>query len=260
MKGTVVVGVDGTPAGLEALGAAADEAIMRSSTLLIAHASEASPPDTGPAAVTEAVARARDRSEVLRIRTCVEGEPAGAYLSRLSGSAELVVVGRSESSGLTGLLAGSVSTYVATHARCPVLVVPADTALTQAPENPGTIIVGVDPDHSAEASVGFAVEEAALRQVDVRIVIAASGLSDARHSRAAQVVDEWESSRPAIVLHAEQVGLPPDEALIAASEEAGLLVIGTRAHDGRLGHVGRAMLRYAFCPVAIVRTPDGAAH
>lgn len=260
MNGTVVVGVDGTPAGLDALDVATDEAIRRSRTLLIAHASDVSSPDTGPAAVMEAAARAHDRSDVLRIQTCCEAEPAGPYLTRLSGSAALLVVGSSQFSGLIGLLAGSVSAYVAAHARCPVLVVPADSALTQAPESPGTIVVGVNPDHPAEAGLDFAIEEAALRQVDVRIVIATSGFSDAQRSRATQLVDEWESSRPAIALHAEQVDLPPDQALIAASEEAGLLVIGTCAHTDRLGHVGRAILRRAFCPVAMVRTPTGAAR
>jgi nucleotide-binding universal stress UspA family protein len=256
MNGTVVVGVDGTPAGLDALDAATDEALRRSSTLLIAYASDVSSPGTGPAVVMEAAARAHGRSRALRVETCSEAGPAGPYLVRLSGSAALLVVGSSESSALVGLLTGSVSAYVAAHARCPALIVPADSALIEAPENPGTVVVGVSPDHPAEASIDFAVENAGLRQVDVRIVIATSGLSDAQRSHATQLVDEWESSRPIIAFHAEQVDLPPDEALIAASEEAGLLVIGTSAHGGRLGHVGRTMLKHAFCPVAFVPNPD----
>lgn len=260
MNGTVVVGVDGTPADQDALDVATDEALRRSSTLLIAHASDVSSPGTGPAAVTNAAARARERSTALRIETCGEAEPAGPYLVRLSRSAALLVVGSSESSGLVGLLSGSVSAYVAAHARCPVLVVPADSALTQAPESPGTIVVGISPDHPAEASIDFAVEAATLRHVDVRVVIATSGLSDTQRSHATRLVDEWESARPAIAFHAEQVDLPPDEALISASEEAGLLVIGPCAHGGRLGRVGRTMLKHAFCPVAIVPTPDEAAH
>jgi nucleotide-binding universal stress UspA family protein len=165
MNGTVVVGVDGTPADLDALDAATDEALRRSSTLLIAHASDVSSPGTEPAAVMNAAARARGRSKSLRIKTCSEAGPARPCLVRLSGSAALLVVGSSESSGLVGLLTGSVSAYVAAHARCPVLVVPADSALTQAPESPGTIVVGVSPDRAAEASIDFAVENATLRHV-----------------------------------------------------------------------------------------------
>jgi nucleotide-binding universal stress UspA family protein len=264
MNGTVVVGVDGTTTSLDALDVAIDEALRRSSTLLIAHASETPSPRTGSAVVRDAAARARERSDALEIQTRCQAGPAGRYLTGLSESAVLLVVGSSELSGLAGLLAGSVSVYVAAHARCPVLVVPVDSALRQAPESPGTIVVGVDPCHSPQASIDFALEEATLRQVDVQVVIAASGLSDADRAHAAELAcewnHEWASARPARAAHAEQVDLPPEEALVAASEEAGLLVLGSRAQGDRLGSVGGAMLKHAFCPVAIVPALTGAAR
>ena len=59
-----------------------------------------------------------------RLRTEVrEGAPAGVLVAE-SGSADLVVVGRSGRNELAGVLLGSVGLPVAEHAKCPVLVVP----------------------------------------------------------------------------------------------------------------------------------------
>jgi nucleotide-binding universal stress UspA family protein len=53
----------------------------------------------------------------------VEGAP-GPNLVIESKGAALIVVGRRGHSGLARLMMGSVSRYVATHAACPVVVVP----------------------------------------------------------------------------------------------------------------------------------------
>lgn len=256
----VVVGVDGTPVGLDALDVAIDEAVRRRCTLRIAHAQDAPPLSPSSAddprnVVEDALAQARKRAPGLATETCHAPEPAGPYLSRLSGSSVLVVVGSRGLSGLTGLLAGSVSRYVAAHARCPVLIVPADSDLRQAPESPGTIVVGMSPRHPRTAGVEFALEEAALRQVHVRILIATPGLSSAERSRVEQIVCECGAAHPSVSLSADEVDLPPDEALISASEEAGLLVLGTRTRDGGLGSIGHKAIEHAFCPVVMIPAP-----
>ncbi|UWE10572.1 universal stress protein [Actinacidiphila bryophytorum] len=50
-------------------------------------------------------------------------------------------------------------------------------------------------------------------------------------------------------------------ALIAATAEADMVVVGTHPRQGRtgpeLGPVAQALLRHAHCPVAIVPAPPG---
>jgi hypothetical protein len=95
MNRIVVVGVDGAPTSLDAVDVAADEAVRRSCAFRIAHADDipSSSPDAPGIVVREATARARERSGGLEIQTCLGEGPAGPYLSRLSASAELLVVG-----------------------------------------------------------------------------------------------------------------------------------------------------------------------
>lgn len=57
--------------------------------------------------------------------TLVEGAAAPALLEAAQG-ADLVVVGSRGHGGFVGLLLGSVSQQVASHAACPVVIVPPD--------------------------------------------------------------------------------------------------------------------------------------
>jgi nucleotide-binding universal stress UspA family protein len=58
------------------------------------------------------------------IRQAIEGHPAEVLLGAATSS-DLLVVGYRGHGGFIGALLGSVSRHVVTHARCPVVVVPA---------------------------------------------------------------------------------------------------------------------------------------
>lgn len=148
--GTIVVGIDGSPQSLAALGFALAEARLRGARLVALHAwvlplTEAPGPfllevpgRAGPpleqlreelgreaerrlAAALDAVAG--EAGGVVVERRVVEG-PAAAALVEASEGADLLVVGSRGHGGLRGALLGSVGEQCARHARCPVAIVP----------------------------------------------------------------------------------------------------------------------------------------
>lgn len=147
MAGTIVVGVDGSAASLEALRWAAQEARLRGARVVALHAWTFVPAapigDPGMIAIPAGdlmgqleaeseAARAEladSIAEVLGAEPGVEVESrlteseAGEALVAESESADLVVVGSHGRSGFRAAILGSVSRHVVDHARCPVVVV-----------------------------------------------------------------------------------------------------------------------------------------
>lgn len=161
--GRVVVGVDGSEAGREALAFAADEARMRGATLEVVHVrprTPGAPTDShglqaefasaqvlqaavarDQEAMDEAETRARQAAENLVSRVLdqvdvqgidvetnvmVDRRPARRlveHVNRTVDDVELLVVGSRGLGELSGALLGSVSQACATHARVPVTVV-----------------------------------------------------------------------------------------------------------------------------------------
>jgi len=149
VPGTIVVGVDGSPASREALRWAAEEADLRGATLAAVWAWTFVPPaplaepgmipmpamdfpgalEAERAAVEEefasAIAEAFPQGPPQELeRKLVEGDPAHV-LEAEAQSADLVVVGSRGRSGIAAALLGSVSKHVVDHAACPVVVVKA---------------------------------------------------------------------------------------------------------------------------------------
>jgi len=136
--GAVVVGVDGSPASLEAASTAARAASARGAVLRLVHARPtiaepygrgAVPPLSDHAATDPAHRSARGVAERLREHhdgltvetTLVDDDPAHAILQAALG-AQLVVVGSRGLGAFRGMLLGSVSHEVLRDAACTVLV------------------------------------------------------------------------------------------------------------------------------------------
>ncbi len=138
--GTVVVGVDGSDGGQQALDVALAEAKLRGARLRVVTAWHMSTmaygtggmiPDVDPALFEEGASAALDtalaaldeRTTSVEIERVLRmGQPAEVLVEEARG-ADLLVVGSRGHGGFAGLLLGSVSHQCAMHASCPVLIV-----------------------------------------------------------------------------------------------------------------------------------------
>jgi nucleotide-binding universal stress UspA family protein len=142
----------------------------------------------------------------------------------------------------------------------------------------GLIVVGVDHSDGAKAALRFALEEATLRRATLRAVHAwqfdsfgfagvegyfpSSGadLSDLHHAAEDALeatVRETIPDAGEVTVERRAVEGAPGAVLVEASQEADLLVVGSRGHGGfaglLLGSVSQQCAQHAACPVVIVR-------
>lgn len=274
----VVVGVDGSPASLAALRWAARAAALRHRPLHVITSLNWPPlaapdgvgrswPSQGLAedgrwAVAETVALAGRLAPAVPVSGEVVNGLPGAVLAGESARAAVVVVGGRSAAGVAALLPGPVSGYLATHAECPVVVVPAgwDAAVAEHRR----IVVGVDGSEVANLAAGFAFEEAATRGVPL-VAVRAYGppgtgspveAAEAHRLHLARALARWTPAYPDVRVDGRVVAGPAADGLAAAATGAQLLVVGSRGLSGLrgllLGSVGIRLLHHAECPVAVV--------
>jgi nucleotide-binding universal stress UspA family protein len=281
----IVVGLDGSTESDAALRWAAHEAQRHGARLTVLHAHDPVQHayDTPLEEVYERglvhIAKVIVDSAVTEVRSLeptvwVHGETtstaAAAALIRASGTGAMVVVGSRGRGGFTGLLLGSVSQHVATHAAGPVVVVRA-----QPGQADGPVVVGVDESDGTGHALDVAFEEAALR--DAGIVVLHAYLPDVRTwgldllpevedeqvrrtielDRLNDIVEPWRKRFPAVDVEVAAVDGQAAARLIDASATARLMVVGSRGRGGftglLLGSVGLQLLHHAGCPVLIAR-------
>ena len=262
----VIVGIDGSVAGENALHWAAAEALHRAATLHVVHVGDVDdrPADTAGGAATgtapesalrtdipssyaeqllaDAIASAADSYPHVQVKAeLFDGHPA-RVLEELSGSAALVVVGTRGRNALTGLLLGSVSQRLAGRAGCPTVVV-SEQPLPDEPAAP--VVVGVSDSDAGLAALRLGCEEASLRGVEVRAIrsmaeteyligprmefqLDVKRWQDAQRHLLGACVGEVRGSFPDLTIRAELVGEPAHLALVEAAREAAVLVVGRR--------------------------------
>ncbi|QYC40923.1 Universal stress protein [Nonomuraea coxensis DSM 45129] len=270
----ILVGVDGSKAGLEAAGWAAREAALRDVPLTVAHAIPRWACETESGRLSEVAAwmreggrsvlraaeeQARREHAAIDLRTTfVPGDPRAALIEAAE-DAELLVVGSHGLGGVRGMLVGSVAYGVAGRAPCDVVVV-------REPASPpkGEIVAGVDGSPASSGVLEFAFAEARTRGLRLRVVHAQEypwyGLDPAaRDQDDLQVVKQkLAAQHPDVSFVEDVVHGHPAEVLRQASSGADLLVVGSRGHGALagmvLGSVSHALLHHALCPLAVVRT------
>jgi nucleotide-binding universal stress UspA family protein len=281
----IVVGVDGSAESDAALRWAAQEAQRHGAELTAVHAYEQdqlgirTPLENTHRHDLESIARAIVDSAVTEVQSVapavrVRGEAisgsAADCLIRAAESGATVVVGSRGRGGFAGLLLGSVSQQVATHATAPVVVV-RDGAGRQ----DGPIVVGVDEAEASDHVLAVAFEEASLRGAPVVVLHAyllgaeawgrdvPSGAEDEDLLRTTEsngldaIAAPWRDKFPTVQVDAVAVEGQAAAQLVEASAMAQLIVVGSRGRGGfaglLLGSVGLHLLHHASCPVLIVR-------
>lgn len=281
--GTIAVGVDGSEGATRALDWAAAEAGRTGAELTIVGAwsygghlgSVPAPDDEAHRVVQEAHVRAAEHFPRVSVRDIVrEGTPA-YVLIEAGRDADLLVVGSRGLGGFRGLLLGSVGQHCLTHAACSVVVVrsPGVSADSGPETSSHRIVVGVDGSPGAGWALRWSVDEAR-RTGAVLDVIASSvfaGLTgyavsietdvlDAARRIARDAQDQVGSLTPDVTVLTSVSGDPPAVALVEASRDADLVVVGAKGHHGfrglLLGSVSQYVARSAHCPVVVVRPPD----
>lgn len=286
-SGPVVVGTDGSTGGLRAVRWAAAEAARHGEELRILHA--IGMPDFFPGGVVspstelfnvleEASASVlRDAAEAARAvasETTVEArstaEPPVVAMIAESSSARCLVLGESGHGAVAGLLLGSTTVTLAAHAHSPVVVVRGSD------ENPvGPVVVGVDGSELGDLALGCAFEQAVARGTRLVAVHAFSDEDPKMVFRQERMEHDWEPleiSESRVLEHSlekwtqrypgvdvEQDVEPgkPRQRLLAHSDGASLVVVGSRGRGGfkglLLGSTSQALIHHAACPVMVVR-------
>jgi nucleotide-binding universal stress UspA family protein len=266
----VVVGFDGSPSSASALDAAAVEAVRLGVPLRIVHAyvwpifyasltnvpyepSEWEPPASVRDDLAATAERLATRHPGLDVQSRVMAGTGGPVLVAESDDASMIVVGGRGIGGLAGLLAGSVAPYVASHARCPVMVVRAGH---NPPAGAGRVVVGVDGSPSSIAALWFAGSWAQGREATIEVIQAQPHPDPEASARLMRVIDAARSRFPSVPIDATITPEQASAALLTASRSANLVVVGSR-NRGEIasvmrGSVGHDLVRRSGSPVVVV--------
>lgn len=275
--GSVVVGIDGSTASLNAVRWAAREAAARQVPLRIVHVAPYHNPDPvfgavdldrdyGEGALIEAAAAAVEAPEHPIVEPkYIQGNPVSA-LRQEASTAALLVIGSVGIGILGSLLLGSTAAELAATAPCPVVVIKSQhlenrSSTTNSMTTQPVVAVLNGPEDvwlEWDAVVAAATLAASLRHTSV--VVASSDEIDGpgRAGELSLRIDRWQKQAPDVRIDSvSQQGDLPGLAL-SLSQTAQLIVVGPPEHDrfGPLGITGRTvhvLLHKSDSPVMIVR-------
>lgn len=287
----IVVGVDGSPAGLAAVRWAALQAQRAGAPLLLAHAVPPLPRNPYPTAaqyvqdlraaaiadgrryLEEATSAAIEAAPGVHVTSEQRSGNATQVLARESASAKLVAIGATGRSGLVDLLIGSTALALPARSHAPVVIVRSRSG--GGPADSGAVVVAVSGSPLDDAPVAFAFEQASRLGAELVALHAWSDSALPEFDRAAHALENWRAiverekrllaeglagnaeRYPDVTVRDVVVYDRPARALVDYSTTAQLVVVGTRGRgpvSGTvLGSTSRAVGKLAQCPVAIVR-------
>jgi len=286
MRHPVVVGVDGTAAGETAVLYGLQEAARNRCGLRLVHAYAETIPmapmlsvfsgpilhETADRVMSHAVHALDDLPDShVPLDVVVRRESPVHALLDAAADARMIVLGQRQE-GPPRLSTCSTGVSMAAHASCPVVRVP---AYWKPDVSFGKVVVGVDGSHGSEGALRAAFQAASTRNAALVVIHAwrpPEYYFDGTGAYA-QMVEEWESSvrltvsevlagwrerYPEVEVTVQVELAHPADALVTASREADLLVLGRRGAGWGLrlpvGSIARTLLSRSHCPVEVCPT------
>jgi len=288
-EGSIVVGVDGSPASDRAVAWGATQAHLEHRPLVLAHGASPTTATTwmgsaginpailleaiaesGRAQLEHAVALAREQDPELEMHQVFDRRDPRDVLLSLSDRAALVVLGSRGRGPMASLLLGSVSLAVSQHARSPVVVL--------RPDDDGPrhgIVVGADGTNRSDAALGFAFRQASLRALPLTVVHAYWSEQGEGYPSEARPYEAADAEDMRLLIAESIAGLEADfpdvkvslyveygfadSVVVHACKDAEMVVVGTHPtnalYDLLAGEVSRSVLGHARCAVAVVPDP-----
>jgi len=273
---SVIVGVDPSDEARRALHWAAAEAQRRRWPMQIVHAVQTDDQGVAQKIVDTALADVRAAWPGVDVMGESVADDTATALARTATDRDILVVGSRGLGRIASVLVGSVSSAVARHATCPVVVVRDPNTLPRHPESTSGVILGVDGSEASISAAGFAFEAASLRGRPLTVVHAVWDpytesqavvailsdpervvVDDSELLDVAEAVAGWRELYPDVKVVTRYENGRPDRVLGELSDGADLLVVGARGRGPAatllLGSVSRRVLQRASCPVAVVR-------
>lgn len=271
-EGPVVVGVDGSQQSVSAASWAAEESALRHADVHLVLANDAPARDEELRAMLQGVVdRLASRHPRLNMRPeIVHGHPATELINR-STRAQLVVVGSRGHGPIVDMLLGSVSTKLAHHAHCPIVVV-------REHHRQGPVLVGVDGSAQNRTALRFAFQAAAERAADLiamQVWDVTPGVvpipdehlrqcQETVHRGITEQLAGYRKEYPTVSTRAVAARGHPVVELTKAAGDAQLLVVGGRGGGGfaelLLGSVATGVLHHAPGTVAVVHNDRPATY
>ncbi|TFD46026.1 universal stress protein [Cryobacterium sp. TMT1-2-1] len=226
-------------------------------------------------ALAEAARRVDEAAPSLKKTSVMRRGAPVEELIRASAKADLLVIGTKKTGFMAGAVYGTLPLRLAAHARCPLVVVPANWTHLDGP-----VVVGVEDDDTSDVALDFAAREAvrlgrglvivhawsipATLGFDDGLMIPFDDLRQAHDEILARAAGRIREANPGMDVTVTLEQGPAAQTLVDASRTAELLVVGTHGRGAVagliLGSVSHDVLLNMPCPIAVVpRAVTGAA-
>ncbi|RAY11405.1 universal stress protein [Actinomadura craniellae] len=282
MAEPIIVATDGSEPAVRALEWAADEAARWELPLHVVHVVERwisttpimPPPDladsfmeNGRRILAEGEEIARSRRPGIEVTAELLSDPVVFALRQQSKRGFEMVLGHRGLGGFASMLLGSTGMRVAGHAAGPVVIVRGDDFAER-----GEVVVGIDLADVSEPAMEYAYRAAAVRGARLRVLhgwelppallqtgygVDQADVEESMRSGLVHAQEHWRGAHPGVEVVESTVRAHPVTALVEASGEADLVVVGARGRTGlgafRLGSVSHGVIHHSHVPVAVVR-------